>query len=174
MALGEWISVKSSRELYESQIRVEAEEIAAFPEEEQEELALIYQAKGLPEPQARELATRLMADEGTALETMAREELGIEPRELGGSPWSAAGVSFLLFALGALVPVVPFMFLGEGVAVTTSVALSSLALFGIGTAISLLTGRRALFSGIRQLLLGLAAATLTFGIGRLLGVAVAG
>jgi VIT1/CCC1 family predicted Fe2+/Mn2+ transporter len=174
MALGEWVSVQSSRELYERQIAVEAKEIAENPEEEEEELALIYQAKGLPEDQARQLAGRIMADEETALDTMVREELGIDPRELGGSPWTAAGASFLLFAVGALIPVMPFIFLDGMTAVWTSVGFASGGLFLTGTGIALITGRGVAFSGTRQMLLGLAAAGITFGIGRLLGVAVTG
>lgn len=172
MALGEWISVQSSRELYARQIEIEAEEIAAIPEEEEEELALIYQAKGLPEEDARRLARHIMADHETALDTMAREELGIEPEELGGSPWTAAGASFLLFALGAVVPVVAYTFLEGGAAVALSLALSAAALAALGLGISLLTGRGPLLTTARQVLLGLAAAGLTFGIGRALGVAV--
>jgi VIT1/CCC1 family predicted Fe2+/Mn2+ transporter len=174
MALGEWVSVQSSRELYERQIAVEAEEIAEIPEEEEEELALIYQAKGLSEAQARQLAAHIMADEGTALDTMAREELGIDPQELGGSPWTAAGASFALFAAGAVIPVIPFMFLNGMTAVWMSLGFASAGLFLIGTGIALITGRGVAFSGIRQMLLGLAAAAITFGIGRLLGVAVTG
>jgi VIT1/CCC1 family predicted Fe2+/Mn2+ transporter len=174
MALGEWISVKSSRELYERQIAVEASEIAEIPEEEAEELVLIYQAKGLPEAQARQLAESIMSSEETALDTMAREELGIEPEELGGSPWTAAGASFLLFSVGAIIPVLPFFFLSGSAAVAASLSLAAVALFGLGGGISLLTGRGAIFSGLRQMILGLAAAGITFGIGRLLGIAVTG
>lgn len=174
MALGEWLSVQSSRELYQRQLAVEAAELAEVPEEEQEELALIYQAKGLPAEQARELASRLASDQRAALDTLAREELGIEPQSLGGSAWEAAVTSFILFALGAIVPVVPFMFASGPTAMVTSLALSGLALFSIGAGITLLTGRSVLFSGTRQVLVGLAAAGLTFGIGRLLGVSLAG
>jgi VIT1/CCC1 family predicted Fe2+/Mn2+ transporter len=174
MALGEWISVQSSRELYERQIAIERTELEQIPDEEQEELALIYQAKGLPEAQARELAARLIADRPSALDTLAREELGVDPEELGGSAWEAGLTSFLLFALGAIVPVAPFIFLGGLAAVAASVGLSALGLFGIGAAITLLTGRSVLYSGTRQVLIGLAAAAITFGIGRLIGVAVAG
>ena len=174
MALGEWISVQSSRELYERQIAVERSELEQIPDEEQEELALIYQAKGLPEDQARDLAARLIADQSTALDTLAREELGIDPEELGGSAWEAALTSFMLFALGAIVPVAPFLFLAGTAAVIASVALSGLGLFGIGAAITLLTGRSVLYSGARQVLIGFAAAGITFLIGRLIGVAIAG
>lgn len=174
MALGEWLSVQSSRELYQRQIAIEAAELAEVPHEEAEELALIYQAKGLPAEQARELAARLATDQRAALDTLAREELGIEPQSLGGSAWEAAATSFVLFALGAIVPVLPFMFTSGLAAVVTSLALCGLALFGIGAGITLLTGRSVLFSGTRQVLVGLAAAGLTFGIGRLLGVSLAG
>lgn len=174
MALGEWISVQSSRELYERQIAIERDELTQNPAEEQEELALIYQAKGLPEEQARALAARLVADPATALDTLAREELGVNPEELGGSAWEAAISSFVLFAVGAVVPVLPFLFLGGLPAVGLSVALSTLGLFGIGAAITLLTGRSVWYSGMRQVLVGLAAAAITFGIGRLIGISLGG
>jgi VIT1/CCC1 family predicted Fe2+/Mn2+ transporter len=174
MALGEWLSVQSARELYQRQIAVEAEELAAAPEEEAAELALIYEAKGLPPDQARAVAAHLSADRGTALDTLAREELGIDPESLGGSAWEAAATSFVLFAAGAVVPVVPFVFLGGLAAVAASLAASALALFAIGAGITLLTGRSVLFSGARQVLFGLAAAAHTFGIGRLNGVTLAG
>lgn len=174
MAMGEWLSVQSSRELYQRQIDIEAQELAEAPEEEQEELTLIYRAKGLPEREAHALAARLSTDGATALETLSREELGIEPAELGGSAWVAAGISFTLFTIGAILPVAPFMFLTGPMAVVVSVAVSTLALFVIGAGITLLTGRRLLFSGLRQVLIGLAAAGVTYGIGRLLGVAVTG
>jgi len=174
MAMGEWISVQSSRELYNRQIAVEAQELAEVPDEEEEELTLIYQAKGLSEPQARALAARLIADPATALDTLSREELGIDPKELGGSAWEASATSFGLFALGAIVPLAPFVFLTGAPAVIVSATLSASALFGIGAAITLLTGRSALFSGARQVAIGLAAAALTFALGRLLGVAVSG
>lgn len=174
MALGEWISVQSSRELYERQIAIERSELEQAPAEEQEELSLIYQAKGLPEDQARALAARLVADPVVALDTLTREELGIDPAELGGSAWEAALASFLLFALGAVIPVAPFLLLGGWTAIATSLLLSALGLFGIGAAITLLTGRSVWYSGLRQVVIGLAAAGITFGIGRLLGVAIGG
>jgi VIT1/CCC1 family predicted Fe2+/Mn2+ transporter len=174
MALGEWLSVQSARVLYQRQIAVEAEELAAAPEEEAAELSLIYEAKGLPPDQARAVAAHLSADRGTALDTLAREELGIDPESLGGSAWEAAATSFVLFAVGAVVPVVPFVFLGGLAAVAASLAASAVALFAIGAGITLLTGRSVLFSGARQVLFGLAAAALTFGIGRLIGVTLAG
>ena len=174
MAMGEWISVQSSRELYERQISIEAEELRTIPDEEEEELALIYQAKGVPEEQARQMASRIVSDERTALDTLAREELGIDPEELGGSPWTAASTSFVLFAVGAIVPVLPFVFFSGIGAVAFSVILSALALFGIGALITLMTGRSVLYSGMRQVLVGLAAAALTYGVGSLIGTAIVG
>jgi VIT1/CCC1 family predicted Fe2+/Mn2+ transporter len=174
MALGEWLSVQSSRELFESEIKQEAEELAAVPDEEEEELALIYQAKGLPVDQARELARRLMANRENALDTLAREELGIDPKELGGSPWEAAITSFVLFALGAIVPLAPFIFLTGSGAVLMSLSVSAVALFAIGAGITLLTRRGILRTGLRQVLFGLVAAGLTYGIGKLIGVSLAG
>jgi VIT1/CCC1 family predicted Fe2+/Mn2+ transporter len=174
MALGEWLSVQSSRELYQRQLAIEREELAAAPEEEAEELALIYEAKGIPAEQARALAARVIAAPETALDTLAREELAIDPDELGGSAWEAAITSFLLFAAGAVIPVLPFLWLTGTTAVLASVAMSAVALFGIGAAITLMTGRGVLFSGARQLLFGLVAAALTYGVGRLIGVSLAG
>jgi VIT1/CCC1 family predicted Fe2+/Mn2+ transporter len=174
MALGEWLSVQSARELYQRQIAVEEQEIAEVPEEEAEELALIYQSKGLPEAEAKRLADRLIHNQANALDTLSREELGIDPDELGGSAWVAAATSFILFTMGAIIPVAPFFFLGGSSAVLTSLVVSSLGLFLIGSAITLLTGRNVLFSGMRQVLFGLMAAAITYGVGRLIGVAVAG
>ena len=174
MAMGEWLSVQSSRELYQRQIAIEEAELEQAPEEEAEELALIYQSRGIPEPQARALAAALIADEGNALETLSREELGIDPSELGGSAWEAAGTSFVLFCAGAIVPVIPFFSQAGSTAVIGSLALSALCLFAIGAAITLLTGRGVLYSGMRQLIFGLGAAGLTYGIGRLVGVSIGG
>ncbi len=172
MALGEWLSVQSARELTTKQLAIEAEELEAMPEEEAEELALIYQAKGLPEDRARELADHIMEDRDTALNTLAREELGIDPDEMGGSPWVAAGTSFLLFSIGAIIPVIPFFAAGGTAAIVWSMALAGLALFTTGAGIALLTGRGILFSGSRQMVFGLAAAGIVFGIGALVGTAI--
>jgi len=174
MAMGEWLSVNSAREFYQQQISTEADELAEFPEEEKQELTLIYQAKGLSEAQAKILADRIIGNPETALETLTREELGIDPEELGGSPWMAGATSFLLFAVGAIVPVLPFFFLGGIEAVAVSLGLSTLAMFIIGAGTTLFTGRGLLFSGVRQMAIGLAAAAVTYGVGRLAGVAIAG
>ena len=172
MALGEWLSVQSSRELYEHQIKIEAAEIAESPEEEQEELALIYQSKGLPEDRAREMASHMMADQENILDALTREELGIDPKELGGSAYEAAFTSFFLFAFGALFPILPYFFWGGSLAIILSLVISAVGLFIIGAAITLMTGRSIWFSGTRQVLVGLAAAALTYGIGKLIGVSV--
>jgi vacuolar iron transporter family protein len=174
MALGEWLSVQSSRELYANQIAVEREELEAYPEEEEEELRLIYEAKGIDGEDARRLAHKIITgDPAVALDTMAREELGVDPDELGGSAWVAAITSFVLFAVGAVIPLFPFIVSSGAAAIITSAVLSGIALFGLGAAITLLTGRDAVRSGLRQVGFGLAAAAITFGIGALLGTAIA-
>jgi vacuolar iron transporter family protein len=174
MAMGEWVSVQSARELSQRQLAIEANEIAAFPQEEQQELKLIYEAKGLTPDDAGKLAAEFMTDPHKALETLAQEELGLDPGELGGSPWEAAATSFVLFAIGAILPVVPFTVLSGMPAVMASLGVSAAALFVIGAAITLFTGRNAFYAGSRQLLFGLAAAGLTYGIGRVIGVTLAG
>jgi vacuolar iron transporter family protein len=174
MAMGEWLSVTSARELNQRQIDLEADELRRMPEEEKEEMVLIYQAKGLDETAAQALAERLMANRDVALDTLVREELGIDPDELGGSPWSAAAASFGLFALGAIFPVAPFFWLGGTAALAASLALGGLALLLIGAGTSLFTGRNLLFSAARQLAIGFAAAAVTYTIGRLVGVSLGG
>lgn len=168
MALGEWISVTTSVEATQSQIEVEREELRLMPEAEAEELALIYQARGMPRLEAEALAKAVMANPEQALATMAREELGVVPEELGAA-MTAAVTSFILFALGAIMPVLPFFFL-EGIpALFASAALSAVGLFGLGGGMTLLTGRNPWYAGARQLALGLAAAVLTYVIGGLVG-----
>lgn len=174
MAMGEWLSVTSSRELYRAQIATEKDELEQAPEEEKAELVLIYQSKGLSQAQAQALADRLMARPDTALDTLAREELGIDPQQLGGSAASAAAVSFGLFALGALFPVAPLALLDGRPALVGAIASSAAALFAIGAATSLFTGRHPLFAGSRQLAIGLGAAAITYGLGRLIGVNLGG
>lgn len=170
MAAGEYVSVRSQRELYERQIALERDELAKYPEAEAQELALIYAAKGVPAREATRIARKLVADPEHALDTLAREELGLNPAELG-SPWTAAATSFGAFALGALIPLVPFLLL-QGNALPVAVAASAMALFGIGALLSLFTGRGALVSGARMLALGGTAALVTHVIGRLAGVAL--
>ena len=174
MALGEWISVQSSRELYLKQIATEREEIEQAPEEEAEELSLIYQARGLDAAPADQLAKQIMSNHESALHALTRDELGIDPKELGGSAWEAAITSFLLFAVGAILPVIPYMFTSGMTAVIISAAFSAVGLFIIGAAITLFTGRPVFSSGMRQVIFGLAAALVTYLIGRLIGVSVSG
>ena len=174
MALGEWLSVQSSRELYKHQIQVEEAEIESNPEEEAEELSLIYQARGLKPEQAKTLADSILANKESAVETLAREELGLDPKELGGSAWEAAITSFVLFAIGAVIPVIAFMFLSGMTAVIVSIAFSVVGLFALGAVITLFTGRTVLYSGMRMVIFGLLAAAVTFGIGRLIGVSIGG
>ncbi len=175
MAIGEWLSVQSARELYTRQIEVERQELATIPEEEQEELALIYQAKGLDQEAAQHMARRIVRGEGqnttpeAALDTLAREELGIDPQELGGSAWEAALTSFLLFAVGAIIPVIPFVFGSGWIAVLVSLLLGILGLFLVGLGITITTGAPLMKSGGRQVALGVLASALTFGLGWLVG-----
>jgi len=171
MASGEWISIRSQRELYENELRIEQEELRAFPEEERDELEMIYRAKGITPEAARALVETIMHRKDVALDTLAREELGLNPDDLG-SPWGAASSSFAAFACGALVPLAPFLFLSGAHAAAIAAALAGLALFGIGCALSLFTGRNTLASGLRMLSIGGAAALATWLIGRLFSVDV--
>ena len=174
MALGEWISVKSSQELYENQMAIEMEELENNPEAEQEELALIYMAKGIPTKQAETMAAEMMKDKANAHEVLVKEELGINEEELKGSAAEAAIYSFIFFFCGAIIPVLPFFFSSGSNAILLSIGASAIGLFVIGAAITLFTGKNVWMSGIRQVLFGLAAAAITFGIGKLIGVSVAG
>jgi len=174
MALGEWISVKSSQELSENQMQLEMDELEANPEGEEKELVLIYQSKGIPVEQAQKMAASLILDTNEAHKILVREELGINPDELKGSAIEAAVTSFLLFSVGAIIPVIPFFFLNGIKAILISTVLSALGLFLIGAAITLFTGKSVWYSGFRQVIFGLAAAAITFGIGRLIGVSVTG
>lgn len=173
MALGEWISVKSSQELYENQMEIEMEELETHPEGERQELALIYMTKGIDEEQAHKMATEVMKDKTHAHEILVKEELGINPEELQGSATEAAIYSFLLFTIGAIVPVLPFFFTSGFSAIIFSVAGSAIGLFVIGAAITLFTGKNVWYSGFRQVFFGLAAAAITFGIGHFVGIAIA-
>ena len=172
MAAGEYISMQSQRELFERQIELERAEMEAMPEEEEAELAAAYRAKGFARDEATRIAHRLFQDPEAALDILVREELGLDPDELG-SPWGAASGSMISFALGAAVPVIPFLF-GGGLAITAiSLAASLLALFAVGAGVSMLTGRSLVFSGLRQLGIGLGAAIVTYLIGSFIGVEVA-
>jgi VIT1/CCC1 family predicted Fe2+/Mn2+ transporter len=170
MAAGEYVSVRSQRELYEYQIALERDELKQYPEAEAQELALIYAAKGMPVKQADRLAKRLVADPQNALDTLAREELGLNPGELG-SPMGAAISSLLAFGAGAFVPLAPYLFGAGPLALAWAIGLAAAGLFGVGATLSLFTGRNAVYSGARMLALGAFAGVITFAIGRLLGVA---
>jgi vacuolar iron transporter family protein len=171
MAAGEYISMQSQRELFERQIALERAELEAMPEEEQAELAQVYRAKGFTESEAAAIAERMFKDPQHALDTLVREELGLDPDELG-SAWGAAGGSFVAFAIGALVPVIPYLLTSGGAAFVAALGLSVAALFAVGAGVSLLTGRSLLFSGGRQVLIGAAAAIVTYIVGRAIGIAV--
>jgi VIT1/CCC1 family predicted Fe2+/Mn2+ transporter len=168
MALGEWISVTTSVEATQAQIEEEREEIRLMPEAEAEELALIYQAKGMPRVEAEALAKAVIANPEQALATMAREELGVVPDELG-SAMTAAVTSFILFAIGAVMPILPYLFANGLEALALSAFLSGAGLFVLGGGMTLITGRNPWYAGVRQLVLGLAAAALTYAVGSLVG-----
>jgi VIT1/CCC1 family predicted Fe2+/Mn2+ transporter len=164
------VSVTSSRELAEREIRVESSELTQDPSGEGEELQLIYQAKGLSANEAKGVVEQVLKDKEGALDALAREELGIDPTELGGSANEAALTSFLLFSIGAIIPILPFFLAGYGFEVVASLILSGVALFAVGAAITIFTGAPVWRAGGRQLVLGLAAAGITFSIGHLIGV----
>ena len=171
MAAGEYVSVRSQREMYEYQIALERDELEEYPEEEAAELALIYVHRGMQREEAMTLARRLLSDPKNALDTLARDELGLNPGELG-SPWGAATSSLVSFAVGAVVPLVPFLVTDGPKALVCAIVVTALALFGVGATISLFTGRSAGSSGFRMLLIGSAAGGITYGIGSLLGVSL--
>ncbi|HXG52686.1 MAG TPA: VIT1/CCC1 transporter family protein [candidate division Zixibacteria bacterium] len=173
MAAGEYVSVRAQRELFEQQIAMEKQELEMSPKEEEEELSLIYQAKGIPEKEAALMARRIIQNPETAVDTLAREELGLDPSELG-SPWAAAASSFLAFVVGAAFPVLPYLFLSGFGAWVASTLLSCLALFGVGALVSIFTARGPLVSGMRTLAIGLLASAVTYSVGRLLGVSAVG
>jgi vacuolar iron transporter family protein len=173
MAAGEYISMQSQRELFERQIELERAELEAMPEEEQAELAALYRAKGFERQEADRIAQQLFRDPETALDALVREELGLDPDELG-SPWGAASGSFAAFAVGAAMPVLPYLVASGTVAFVASLVLSLGALFAVGAGVSLLTGRSAIFSGSRQVAIGAAASAVTYAVGSVIGVSVAG
>jgi VIT1/CCC1 family predicted Fe2+/Mn2+ transporter len=172
MAAGEYVSVRSQRDMYEYQMALEREEVAEYPDEEAEELALIYQARGVGIDQAREMSRALLASPEHALDVLAREELGLNPDDLG-SPWTAAISSFLAFAFGAAVPLIPFLAGVTGIpGIVAAATITLVALFGIGMALSLFTGRAAWQGALRMVAIGGGAGVVSFCVGRLLGSAV--
>ena len=170
MAAGEYISMLSQREMFEYQIAQEADELKRYPNEEAEELALIYAARGLPQKEARALAKKLIANPAHALDTLAREELGLNPDDLG-SPIGAAVSSFIAFSIGASLPLIPFLLHFGGNDVVVAAAIAGVALFVIGAILSLFSGKSALIGGLRMLAIGAAAAAATYFIGSLFNVA---
>lgn len=172
MAAGEYVSMRSQREMYEYQIGLERDELAQYPEEEAEELALIYAARGMGIEEARGVAHKMLQNPAHALDTLAREELGLNPDDLG-SPWGAAVFSFLAFTAGALIPLIPFLLRLGPASVVIAAGLAAVALFVVGAVLSLFTGRHAFASGLRMVLIGVLSGAVTFGIGKLLGVSLA-
>ena len=171
MAAGEYVSMRSQREFHEYQIALEREELDQYPQEEAAELALIYQAKGIGKEESERMAQTLIADPDRALDTLAREELGLNPDELG-SPWGAAVSSFGAFAIGAFLPVLPYLLLTGANAFYGVLAAAGISLFGVGAALSLFTGRSALVGGLRMFLIGAGAGAATWFIGKGLGIAL--
>ena len=169
MAAGEYVSMGVQREVFERLLHIEAHEIATAPEEEHEELRQIYESRGFPSHLADEVAGVVMQDPHVALETHAREELGLDPDELG-SPWGAAASSFITFAVGAAIPLLPFVFGSGTAAALAAVGASAVALFAVGATMSTLTGRPRWFSGGRMLFVGGIAAGITYGVGHLFHV----
>lgn len=174
MALGEWLSVQSSRELYLRQAEIEAEELENSPEEEMNELSLLYQAKGMSQAEAQKLAKDIISNQDIALDVLLKEELGIDRETLGGSAWKAAFASFTLFSVGAFIPLIALFFFSGELAIYYSLLFSSLGLFFIGACITLYTGKHPFFSGLRQMIFGLCAAGITFAIGKWVGIALVG
>ncbi|GAA0709004.1 VIT1/CCC1 family predicted Fe2+/Mn2+ transporter [Dyella sp. SG562] len=174
MALGEWLSVNSSREFYQAQIAVRAERLAVAPEDGARSIAGIYRDKGLEPQVAETVAERLSETPRAALDTLVREDLGIDPEDLGGSAYSAAISSFCMFALGAAFPVAPYLFLGGSAAMLASAAATAFALALIGIGTSLFTGRSVVFSIARQLGITAAAASITYAVGHVIGGALIG
>jgi VIT1/CCC1 family predicted Fe2+/Mn2+ transporter len=173
MGLGEYLSVQSARELFARELEIEANELQTDPAAEVDELCAIYERKGIPTEQAHELADRIVhGDPKFALDTMAREELGFDPSQLGGSAWVAAGTSLVLFALGALVPLLAFLVISGSAAVLVAATVSGVALFALGAAITNLTGLDPIRAGLRQLAFGAVAAAITYGIGAAVGQVV--
>lgn len=171
MAAGEYVSMRSQRELFEYQIGLERDELEEYPIEEAEELALIYHARGVPLEQAHALANTLIRDKEHALDTLAREELGLNPDDLG-SPWGAALSSFGAFTVGAIIPLIPFLLGFGSAAVVIAAVLAGIGLFVVGALLSLFTGRGALLSGLRMVAIGGGAGVITYLIGHLLGVSL--
>lgn len=171
MAAGEYVSMASQRDLFKREIDLERQELLEKPEEERLELELIYRAKGLPREQARTVADQIMKNPEIALDTLAREELGLDPNELG-SAWKAAVSSFFSFAIGASVVVVPYALFAGMTAFVLAVVLALVSLIVVGGLVGYQSGRGVAFSAGRQVLWGVGAAAVTYLVGSLVGVNV--
>lgn len=169
MAAGEYVSMRAQAELLERELDVERAELQHSPEGERHELAKIYESRGIDPTMALDLATKMMATPDLALETHAREELGIDPEELG-SPVQAAVASFFSFALGAFIPLFGFLVSSGLSAALLTVVLSGCAALGVGGSLAIFTGRRWWWSALRQLAICAAAAAITFGVGAAVGL----
>ena len=169
MASGEYISMKAQAELLERELELEARELERHPEAERRELAAIYRKRGVEAGAADQLATEMMRDHETALETHAREELGINPNQLGDPPRAAVS-SFIAFSIGAFIPLVPWFFRSGNGAALASIILGGIAAALIGAALARFTGRSALWSATRQVLIAIVAAGVTYAVGRAVGV----
>ena len=174
MGAGEYISMKVQREVLERMLHLEAHELHADQETERQELADIYRGKGLSAELADRVATELMRDPAVALDTHAREELGIDQAEGLGSPWGAAGSSFVMFCIGALIPLIPFLFAAGRTGTVISASVTGVALLIVGVLTARLTGRAPWLSAFRQFAIGMGAALVTYLVGLVLGVSVAG
>ncbi len=173
MAAGEYISMRSQREIYEHQIALTDRRLAERGDGGADEIAEIYEAKGLPAAEARRVAERLAADAPLALDTIVRERLGLNPDDLG-SPWGAAASSFASFSVGAVVPLLPYLAGAGGLAFILSAVVSGMGLVLVGAAVALASGKGVAWGGLRMLAIGGAAAAATYGIGTLIGVGVQG
>lgn len=169
MAAGEYVSMRAQNELFEKEFERERSELERFPKSEHRELVRIYESRGIPSTLAEQVADRMMADPELALETHAREELGISSTSLG-RPLQAAGSSFVSFALGAGVPLVPFIVASGSTALLVAIVAAALAALVVGGLLSLFTGRTWWWSAGRQLMICAAAGAATYGIGRVVGV----
>jgi VIT1/CCC1 family predicted Fe2+/Mn2+ transporter len=171
MAAGEYISMRVQREVFEARIALEQREIQRAPQDEREEVSVIFQAKGVPPADADRVADHIMADPAVVLDLMAREELGLNPDDLG-SPWGAAVFSFLAFSVGAIVPILPYLLSNGLAALLVALAITGLALFGVGVATARLTQRPPLWGGVRMMLIGGSATGVTYLVGRVVGVSL--
>ncbi|NNN01036.1 MAG: hypothetical protein HKL86_04310 [Acidimicrobiaceae bacterium] len=168
MASGEYVSMRAHKELLEYEINVERKSLELYPEAEMAELRALFMAQGIEDELATRLSTDLMRDPEMALRTHAREELGVDPSATG-SPWAAAISSLIAFSLGAVLPLLPWLFTSSGNEVWLSIALAAVGALVVGGVIGWMTRNGIVRWAIRQLLIAALAAAVTYGIGRLVG-----